>query len=243
MSATTTPGAGAGGRTDAPPGVPVVSPGWGTWRVVLLAWLAVVVVAVLLTGTRPASLGDLQRGLASGEVTAVTLVGALEPGATGQAQPLIFWHDGLLPRYTTVQHHRGFASERQLSQGGIPVVSADLAGELARWTPNGDLDVVSEPVRSVCGTTIHDWCVPPGTALAAVAWGMVTFVTLVAGPQPRRATRWAWFWLLAGLGPVVLVGYLILGLPRPGEPLQPQGRRLTGGWAFLIGLLLPGPGA
>ena len=135
MSATTTPGAGAGGRTDAPPGVPVVSPGWGTWRVVLLAWLAVVVVAVLLTGTRPASLGDLQRGLASGEVTAVTLVGALEPGATGQTQVEILWHDGLLSRYTTVRQSRGatdgLATGHVSGAGNVSDVGPDVAGELA----------------------------------------------------------------------------------------------------------------
>lgn len=241
MSATTTPrAAGAGGRTDEPPAVPTVSSGWGTWRVVLLAWLGVVVVTVLLTGTRPASLSDLQRGLASGEVTAVTLVGALEPGAVGRTQVEILWHDGLLARYTTMQQYRG-VTDGQL-RDDVTVASTDLAGELAAATPTGDLDVVAEPFHGVCSTAVHGWCVPAGTTLAAVAWGMVAFVTLVAGPEPRRATRWAWFWLLTGLGPGVLAAYLLVGLPRAGAPLQPPGRRLTGGWAFLIGLLLPGPG-
>ena len=56
----------------------------------------------------------------------------------------------------------------------------------------------------------------------------------------RLKERYALLWLLTGLGPVVLLAYLVLGLPRPGAPLQPPGRRLTGGWAFLLTLVLNG---
>lgn len=65
--------------------------------------LAAVVLGAVLTGTRPASLGELHQALASGGVTTVKTVGGLPPGDAGQAEVDILWHDGLLPRYTTDQ--------------------------------------------------------------------------------------------------------------------------------------------
>jgi hypothetical protein len=232
MSATTARG------TD-PLEAPTVSSRWRLWQVVLLACLGVIVVTTLLTGTRPASLGELQHELAGGEVSAVTLLGELPPDATGQTQVEILWHDGLLRRYTTVQQTRGAVDDGQLSDG-VPDVSLDLARELTALTPTGQLDVVSEPFRTVCPTSVYGWCGPGALALPMMAWSMLVLATLVGGPEPRMATRWAWFWLLCGFGPVVLLAYLLVGLPRPGAPLRPQGRRLTGGWAFLVSVVLGG---
>ncbi|MBW0253978.1 hypothetical protein [Cellulomonas sp. PS-H5] len=64
-------------------------------------------------------------------------------------------------------------------------------------------------------------------------------LTLVAGPEPRLATRWAWFWLAVHAWPVA-IAYLAL---EPTPVWDRRGRtaperRLTGGWAFLLGLLL-----
>jgi hypothetical protein len=86
--------------------------------------------------------------------------------------------------------------------------------------------------------------------VAALTWLVVLF-TLVRGPQPRGATKWAWFWLLSlplGLGPLAL---LVSEAPwsrraslRP-EPLPhdqqrhtPDGdSRLTGGYALVLGAM------
>lgn len=220
---------------------PTVSRGTGRWRGVLLLWLGVLVVATLLTGSRPASLDQLQRGLGSGEVTQVHLVGGLEPGAVGQAHVDILWHDGLLPRHTTVQQvSRDADSQSQLSSD-IPLVGADLAAELTGWTPAGVLEVTREHAFSGSYGAVSDWRVANWVALTGVAWAMVTFVLLVSGPEPRLATRWAWFWLLYGAGPLALGAYLLVGLPRAGAPLRPAGIRLRGGLAFLLAVVLLGP--
>lgn len=82
----------------------------------------------------------------------------------------------------------------------------------------------------------------PGWATGLALGTLVVLVgMLVAGPEPRVATRWAWFWLGAYAWPLALV-YLVV------EPtclwdrraLVAQ-RRFTGGWAFLLSALLLGP--
>lgn len=83
------------------------------------------------------------------------------------------------------------------------------------------------------------WHVPPVVAMSAALLFFAGFGLLIAGPQPWRATRWAWFWLL--LPPVGSVAFLLLSGPTPGlpSPRNPR-RRLTGGGgvAFLLSLLL-----
>jgi hypothetical protein len=79
--------------------------------------------------------------------------------------------------------------------------------------------------------------VPGVLALAAFGLFLAWLAFLVGGPQPWRATRWAWFWL--GFPPVGVLAHLLLSGPTPGlpAPRRPD-RRLTGGWAFLIYLVV-----
>lgn len=74
--------------------------------------------------------------------------------------------------------------------------------------------------------------------LAVFAAGcLATLWLLVNGPQPWRATRWAWFWLAAP--PLGLLAFLLLSGPTPGLGItRPATKRLTGGKAFLLALLL-----
>ncbi|MCV2392707.1 hypothetical protein OEB99_00145 [Actinotalea sp. M2MS4P-6] len=81
-------------------------------------------------------------------------------------------------------------------------------------------------------------------ALASGGWhvgwaglaGLVTLVLLITGPQPRWATKWAWFWLL-GVGPMTVVFLLVEPVPVWQEsPAYTRPWRLTGGWAFLLAL-------
>lgn len=67
---------------------------------------------------------------------------------------------------------------------------------------------------------------------------LAVLVLLIGGPQPRFATKWAWFWLLGAGWPVV--AFLLLE-PVPAwqaAPAAARQSRLTGGWAFLIAVLL-----
>jgi hypothetical protein len=76
-------------------------------------------------------------------------------------------------------------------------------------------------------------------ALLAIPLGLWWLILLTAGPQPWRATRWAWFWLSGSV--VGAIAFVLLSgpLPRVRGPRRPE-RRLTGGWALLIGVVLAG---
>lgn len=62
---------------------------------------------------------------------------------------------------------------------------------------------------------------------------------LVAGPQPRLATKWAWFWLTLAVPPAWLA-FVVLEPTRWGRraPQRQAARRLTAGWALLLGIVL-----
>jgi len=80
------------------------------------------------------------------------------------------------------------------------------------------------------GPTGVQWC-PIGIV------NLLIMVVVIAGPQPRLATKWAWFWL--GFLPLGCAAFLVLE-PVPLWQRQPalarQGR-LTGGWAWLAAVL------
>ena len=102
------------------------------------------------------------------------------------------------------------------------LVGATATGEPAPDQPAPGL------VSTVWGLRVPAWL----GALALVS-AAVSLFSLVRGPEPWRATRWAWFWLMSN--PLGLSAYLLLAGPTPGiaRP-SPGGSRLRGGWAFLI---------
>lgn len=220
--------------------------GWTTCRIGLLVTLTTIVFGIAVAGAHPASLSDLHVALSAGRVAEIHIVGGLPPNTTGSAHVEIYWRDDSLGRYTTVQQIReGIHSddhwEPSRPTSDVPVIRGDLVEMLTSFTPAGQLRITSEDTSTALGGTVFGWRVPQWLALASLAWGLAVIVTLISGPEPRRATRWAWFWLFCGAGPLALALYPVFGLPRASTRFDPLGRRLTGGWAFLLALLLPKP--
>jgi hypothetical protein len=86
-------------------------------------------------------------------------------------------------------------------------------------------------------SSLLGWRLPNWLGLAAFALVLGGLASLVGGPQPWRATRWAWFWLV--LTPVGSIAFVLFSGPTPllPTPRDPT-RRLTGGWAFLLSIPL-----
>jgi hypothetical protein len=212
---------------------------WDRVRGTLVVGWLLVVAASLLVGERTASWAEVQALVVCGQVETVRVSGELPARATGYGHVEVHWRHGLL-RYTTevVQvRGRGSAVAARAAGDGAPVLHASPTSRLVALQPA--LQVTRDQSRS-SGGPLFGWQVPNGVGIAAFLLCLGGLYLMVAGPEPWRATRWAWFWLVL-TSPFVSVLFLLLSGPTvavPG-PRNPR-RRLTGGWAFLLSLPLMG---
>lgn len=184
------------------------------WRAVLAVGL-LLGMAQLLAQPQERPLDDLLDGLRRGAVETVTIARP-EPGSEAFGMWAVRWTGDGRPGSTSYEITAD--AER------APVDEGQLILDLAARSPAPvDVTVRDDVLRS--GTT---WYIGGFAGVAALAW-------LVLGPQPRLATRWAWFWLAGGV-PLRWLAFVVLE-PVPlwrRAPLLAPGRRLTGGWAFLL---------
>lgn len=210
--------------------------GWDrTRRALAVGWL-LLAVTIVVVGERPVSLGQLEGELASGRVDTVRVAGGLPAGAQGFSTQEVRYREGGLARWLELwQVSPGVdAPGDSLGDGDRleTVVTSDLGADLARRHP-GVVVVREEPPGSF--GTVGSWRVPVWVSGSAIVWSLAVLCLLLAGPQPSRATRWAWFWLLST--PVGALAFLVLAGPTPPLPTPREGaRRLTGGWALLLAL-------
>jgi hypothetical protein len=204
----------------------------------LVAWL-VLLAAVWTLGEREVSLSDLDAAVSSGEVHTV----GLSPGlrGSGETQQQAHWREGWRRYVVRVRvvipdrkHGSGFASPR--------VVHENLGSRLRSLDPDVRAVRVTDryPDASMLGRRVPQWVNFVRGVLGLGALGL-----LFGGPEPWRASRFAWFWLMTvfGLQTLGVLAFLALSGPTPliGMP-RPGARRLMGGWAFVIAVLLSGLG-
>jgi hypothetical protein len=203
---------------------------------VLLGCGSLLSLAAFVLGARPSTLAHLEADVASGEVDAVLIAGGLD-GDRGYASVEVQWRRGLVGYSTAVveARPRRAAPPLESRQGATAIITEDLGARLTASQPGLRVD------RAELGrlsSSLLGWRVPGWLAAASLVFLLATLLLLVHGPQPWRATRWAWCWLVV-LTPVGAIAYLLLAGPtallRP--PRDPS-KRLTGGWALLIALLL-----
>ncbi|WP_222195920.1 hypothetical protein [Modestobacter italicus] len=200
---------------------------WTALRVALVVvWLGLALTTVL-TGQRAASLDDLRAAVDAGRVDEVRVSEGLEPRTVGFAVQSAVWRSGPVLRRTEVW----VASPGvDVPQDERPLISGDLADELR--AADRDLRVVPL-VEASSSSEVLGWRLPAWVGMVLLADGLAVLFLLVGGPAPARATRWAWFWL--SWPPVGNLALPLLSGPFPGLPApRPGGRRLTGGWAFLL---------
>lgn len=198
----------------------------------------VLLTSVLVLGARESTLSQLQRDVAVGDVSTVRMTSGLSDSGRGFATVHVHWRSGFFQSTTQVIEARPLSAVRgNASRDDVTgVVEPGLDDQLMALDP--DLRVERGSMSELTGEVLG-WRFPSWLSLAVLALTLTTLGLLVLGPQPWRATRWAWFWLL-GLGaPLVMVVYLVIGGPTSlGPAPRSTSRRLTGGWAFLITLVV-----
>jgi len=199
------------------------------WVFVLGAGVAV--------GERQSTLGELMDAVVSGEVSEVHVAGVLPAGASGYATVDVRWRQGLfLHHAAVVQASPGYEQEAQESPSES-VTTTDVATLIRGQDPTVQVQV--SEVFAPSGGSILGWDVPSWLMWFVLAGMAVTLWRIVNGPEPWRATRWAWAWALFFTGPVGAGAFAVLAGPTPGLPGPKDGnRRLSGGWAVLLLLLL-----
>ena len=201
--------------------------GWAGVRAALLVLTAVTVLGALLLGVRESTVPDLEQAVSAGRAADVEVSGGLPPNAVdGTATQEVTWREGW-------QRHR--AENRQVLDGtGTPQDVRDLVA-----SRNPDV-----PVRTVLPGHGPSWTVlglgvPTWVGVLTLVQGFGGLVVLVNAARPRYATRWAWFWLFSL--PFGVTAFLLLSGPLPGRPTErTSSRRLRGGWAFVLSMVVLG---
>lgn len=210
----------------------------GPLNLVLRALIAIGLVAgwVQLSQTpMHRSVEDLLWALESGEVTQITME---RPPPGSQDHFPVEWEGTGRPGYSTYPYNtEGMPVSDSIADGpDAPdgFAEADHRTRILESASRAGVPVIERDIDMPSGG------IPLHVQYAGVA-SLAALILLIAGQQPRLATKWAWFWL-AWAVPVAWLVFVILeptlwGRSRP-EP--PPSRRLTGGWAFLLALVLAG---
>lgn len=200
-----------------------------------LAVLALVCVGGVALGEREVPVRDLRAAIAAGDVTEVRMSDDDVHGI-GYGPVTIRWRQHGLAYVTTVTQASDERQARKVQRPRDEVVVGGVADALT--TGGRQVEVVGSTPTYYAGTstTIFGFRAPGWLAIVGLAMVPVTLL-LVGSTEPWRATRWGWAWLVL-LTPIGMPLFLLFGgltglwRPRPGS------HRLTGGWAFLLALLV-----
>lgn len=203
-------------------GPPVAAPSRGALTLRLLLTLALLAAwAHASTVARERPLADLVDALGAGRVSAVVL-GRPESGfGEGYGTYRVEWSGPGGNGYATYRYE--VRPSGRVTDEGQQVLDA-VAASPSR--------VKVELRPGYTHAVGFQWYYPGVVGLLALG-------LLIAGPQPRLATKWAWFWVISAV-PLLWFAFLLLE-PAPvwrRSPVERPRRRLTGGWAFLLSLFL-----
>ena len=208
------------------------------WRLTVLAfvglWLTTAV-ALGLTGEKQSDLNQLSASISEGSVTHVEIVGAPRDSWRGRTTVTLRWRGRWLDRFAEVQV-TGRPTPGTFDDGSQIYGDPATYFESVAFPRELDITYVDRPRHQEW----WGWRAPGWVGWLAVGTWFGTVLLAGNGPEPWRATKWAWTWLTLWGGPLGCLGFFLLGGPLGlGRP-KDLGRRLTGGWAFLIAVVLLG---
>lgn len=208
---------------------------WQVLRwIVVVAWMAVMVAGLAL-GSRVSTWDELVSGLATKQISDVRITGAMggpdgfPHHEQGSATVDLSWTEQGIRHVATVEQVAGDVTPSP-DEENSHLINGRVDTPLKQINPDVRLtwsDARPEPPTTLLGR----WKIE-GTwgDFIFLLWPLNLFL-LATGPEPRTATRWAWFWLISSpLGMLVIPVFLLWGARG-----YATGRtRLTGGWAFLL---------
>lgn len=198
-------------------------------RVALIAGWLVALAVMLSLGARHTTFDALIEQVQAGHVHDVQ-VSSDVPVSRGEQTVDLAWRRGLL-RYTTT------VIETRDDQIYIGDDTEDLHFAAADALRTAGAAVQVRPgIQHSFSSSLMGWRLPTWAAWLASLLGLGTLASVCFAPQPRFATRWAWFWLMWGGGAVGLLAYLLLAGPVPFTRAPRNRRRLTAGWALLLAM-------
>lgn len=209
---------------------------WDQARYALAACWIVVLVIVPFLGEKTADWSDVRDLVSKGTVTEVRISHELPPDSTGFATVAVHWRHGPLDYVASVRQVRHDDSYDATNTDDVSAVLHSAPSDLLLEVQPG-LRIHHDAHQSDPGVTTLGFHVPMVLALVPVVLVLLGLALLLVGPDPWRATPWAWFWWL--WHPIGVAAYLVLAGPFPGlpSPRHPE-RRLTGGWSFLLMLFV-----
>lgn len=208
-------------------------------RLTLVALWIFVFATSAIVGERQATLTDLLSAVASGQVSEVRVDGALPAGASGWVTLVVHWRQGLSARRASVVQASPGSEQEAAAAGSssASVITTDVATLIRDRAPNAHVQV--SEARAPGTANVLGWYLPPWMPWIILIGVAVTIGLIVNGPEPWRATRWGWAWALLFTGPIAATAFAVLSGPAPWIPRPKKlTRRLTGGWALLLGVLL-----
>lgn len=209
---------------------------WDRARFVVIAgWLAVLI-ALPLTAEKSSSWSHLRDQVAAGKVTSVEVNGEMPAGADGFSTVQIRWKHGVLRYVTYVRQFQGHQDDSVWSDDEVSASLHTAPGARLRALQPG-LSISRSSHATYSGDRFLGFEASGWLWAASAVLMLATLVLLVKGPPVWWATRWGWVWLMSS--PIGTAAFLLLSGPFPGlpKPRNPD-RRLTGGWAFLLSVVV-----
>ena len=203
--------------------------------VLLSCWVALIVIG-LLAWPRSSTFADLEAGVAAGRVTEVRVSPGTGDRAAGVKVVELHWREGLREHTTSVVELRPRSrAPRDLVDGDVTaVVGQPVPWRLRELDPDADVTRLDQGSSTL---TLLGWSPPLWAHWAFLGLLLATVWLIHDGPQPRHATRWAWFWLVLLTSPIGPVAYLLMsGVTSRHRPSPASAPRLTGGWGLLLAI-------